>query len=630
MRSIIVIVLISALSLTLSQAQAQVRLLKGEVSYIERDGNKRAASGVEVLVKPLGGSAITDDDGQFSVVLPQAYRPGEPLTFEVKEEKWRVWEPTGGRARIPRNLSKDPIAITLLPKGSKKFWTDAFIEMFVEQTAEKAKLLVRAEGKPQEIDFGPMIKEWAANYGFTAQEAKVQIDKWVQETQEKQEDFYKLGLAAFAEKNFKRAAELFEEDAQKNAKRFEMKTKEAEESRAKAINSFRKAGDSHYSSYQFTKALKSYERAMTYVDKEKAGLLLADLQMEIAGANWAIGIRAGGQASRKHLHRAFSAYDLAASAYTRLHNAEGLAAAQTGKGIVFSQQGIRTGGAEGQRLLGEAVAAYRAALEVRTRELLPQDWAMTQNNLGTTLNDQGIRTGGAEGQRLLGEAVAAFKLALEVRTRETLPPQWAQTHNNLAEAALALRDWEQVVASYQNVLALYPDYAKAYNIMNAVLHEHLFRYDKAYALNKHWVSGHPSDVSGHSNFAESHFTTGRFSEAETRLGELLDHPKLDAQAQVVLRIIEIGALAAQSKDDDIPEKLRSLRTRVESSPDEFQLEWSFEGTKHFIGQHEALAASREFLLNLIEGFEGKDKTTMLAAVENAQSQFVAAMGAGVR
>ena len=50
----------------------------------------------------------------------------------------------------------------------------------------------------QEVDFGRYVKEWASRYGFTPQDAQKELDRWIAETEANQEDFRKLGLAAFA------------------------------------------------------------------------------------------------------------------------------------------------------------------------------------------------------------------------------------------------------------------------------------------------------------------------------------------------------------------------------------------------------------------------------------------------
>ena len=659
---------------------AQVRTLKGEITYVHKDESTTPAAGMEVIVKPLRASTLTDDDGQFSIVLPQPYKAGETLVFDIKSDRWRIWTPIAGKDRIPRRLGKDIITIQLLPRGSKRFWTEEFIEYHIAKIAEDAKHEVKPAKLTTEntqVDLGPLIKEWAMEYGFTAQEVKGQIGKWVTEVEEKQEDFFKLGLAAYAKKHFDRAAELFEEDAAINAKQFQLHEKEAEDFREKAIRGYRKAGHSHSSNYEFKKALTAYDQALTYVDKNATPELWVEVYMDIAGANWVIGIRTKGLPGQEHLAKAVAAFEAALEVQTRAqlpqrwagtqnnlgnvlrdlgirtggakgqeYLAKAVAAyeavlevrtraqlpqqwagTQNNLGIVFRDLGIRTGGAKGQEYLAKAVAAYEAVLEVRTRAQLPQQWAGTQNKLGIVFRDLGIRTGGAKGQEYLAKAVAAYEAALEVRTKKSLAPQWAQTHKNLAETYYTLRNWDQAVTSYRNVLSLYPDHAQAYKEISFIYHEKLFLFGKVYTINQEWLQRHPDHTGARTNFAETLFTTGRFSEAEKRLGELLVNPKLNPQSQVALRIIEIGALAAQDKDDIIPGRLQALRTLLESQSEEFPLGWSFGGTKHFISQHEALVSSRTWLLELIAGFEGKDKATMLAAVESARSNFVAASSA---
>ena len=209
---------------------------------------------------------------------------------------------------------------------------------------------------------------------------------------------------------------------------------------------------------------------------------------------------------------------------------------------------------------------------------------------------------------------------MEVRTKESLAPQWAQTHNNLAEAALALEDWEQVVTSYGNVMELYPDYGEAYSMTIAVLHEKLFRYGEAFGLNQQWLEGHPEDLSGQMNFAEAHLTTGRFSEAEQRFAELLNGSELDAQATIPLTLLSVVSRVGQNKMDSAAGQLHDIRGLLVKQPADFLLGWSFEGTKHFIGQDEAFVNSRDWLVPLLEAFSGKPRDEMLAAVETAQAR----------
>ncbi len=191
--------------------------------------------------------------------------------------------------------------------------------------------------------------------------------------------------------------------------------------------------------------------------------------------------------------------------------------------------------------------------------------------IGLVLNDLGIRTGGAEGQQLLAQAVAASRAALEVRKKEFLAPQWAQTHNNLAESALALEDWEQVVVSYTNVLEIYPDYSNAYLNTNSVLHEKLFQFAEAFALNEQWIQAHPEDESAQMNFVEAHLTTGQFGEAEEHLTKLLSGTDLDAQATIPLTLLNLISLVTQNKREAASEQLKKVGVSLGTQPEDFSL-----------------------------------------------------------
>ena len=165
---------------------------------------------------------------------------------------------------------------------------------------------------------------------------------------------------------------------------------------------------------------------------------------------------------------------------------------------------------------------------------LPQDWAMTQNNLGVVCRARASARPGRRARRA-GRGGGAYRQALEVRTRATLPQQWARTQNNLAQAAFLLQDWSTAVDSYTNVLQLYPDYEEAYQRANALSHEVLFAFSDAFVLNQRWLERHPDDLSALSNFAETHFTTGRFAAGAERLTALLARSDVEPEAAAALR-----------------------------------------------------------------------------------------------
>jgi tetratricopeptide (TPR) repeat protein len=293
---------------------------------------------------------------------------------------------------------------------------------------------VKLEGKPEEIDFSRYIKDWAAKYGFNAQQAREEIDKWIADIEKNQNDLYKLGLAAFAKKNFGEASVLFNESAELKAKKLEAVIQQEKTLTEEVVRDFRLTGDAHYSNYAFDQALQAYQRTLRYVAKQQTPQLWAAIMLDIGKTHTELGNRTAGLDIHTHLTAAVQAYNQTLEVYTRETLPQLWAMTQNNVGVALKEQGIRTGGERGTQLLAEAVAAFRQALEVFTHETLPQDWAMTQNNVGNALEVQGIRTGGERGTQLLAEAVAAFRQALEVFTHETLPQLWAATQNNVGVA----------------------------------------------------------------------------------------------------------------------------------------------------------------------------------------------------
>ena len=215
--------------------------------------------------------------------------------------------------------------------------------------AEKSKQQVTPEGRPEAIDFSRYIKDWAVKYGFNAQQAKEEIDKWIAEIEKNQNDLYKLGLAAFAKKNFGEASKLFNESAEyqgEEVRRINRKRKTVNRESCARLSPCRRRA------LQQLRLRSGIDMPMNapsrYVSIQQTPQLWAATLIDIGRANWELGIRAEGPA----FHRYLTA----------------------------------------------AVKAFHQALEVYTREQLPQDWAMTQNNLGVALRRPGHshrRGGGA-------------------------------------------------------------------------------------------------------------------------------------------------------------------------------------------------------------------------------------------
>jgi tetratricopeptide (TPR) repeat protein len=368
-------------------------------------------------------------------------------------------------------------------------------------------------------------------------------------------------------------------------------------------------------------AVDAYRAALQVYTREALPQQWAMTQNNLGGVLNAQGERLEGAEGLRLLGQAVDAYRAALQVYRREALPQEWATTQNNLGGVLSAQGERLKGAEGVRLLGEAVDAYRATLQVYTREALPQKWAMTQNNLGNVLSAQGERLKGAEGVRLLGQAVDAFRAALQVRTREALPQQWATTQNNLAMTYVRLRNWLGAAESFLNVLTLNPDDKQAYANASALYHDRLFRFEEAFALNQKWLARHPEDVSAQADFAEKQFTTGRFPECEQRINALLAKPEVPAKTKTALRAIEIANLLALNQAGQVPGKIDALIDEVSRQPATFEVDWVFDGTRHFINQNEKLLPYRAWLGQLFDALHSKDRDAMLKAFQEVLANF---------
>ncbi len=203
---------------------AKDRLLQGRVLLVGEQDDLSPLVGQDVTLVESGDTARTKEGGRFRLFLKDIFKPGTRVTLSVEKKGWRIQYPLEGDARVPDDLDKELVEIRLLPIGSKKFWSADRIEKLIRDTAEKTKEQIHPEGKPQDIDFSRYIKDWANKYGFSAQQAKAEIDKWVAEAEQKN-DPYQLGLAAYAKKNFGEAGKLFEESATDRVRRAQGRVK---------------------------------------------------------------------------------------------------------------------------------------------------------------------------------------------------------------------------------------------------------------------------------------------------------------------------------------------------------------------------------------------------------------------
>ncbi len=405
--------------------------LKGKVVFVGKHDELTPAVGIDVVINETGDSGKTKAGGLFRISLPQRLKARGSVTLSVWKSGWVIQYPLDGETPIPTNLDT-LIHVRLVPKGSKKLWSADRIEKFIRDTADKAKEQFRASGRPQTPDFARYIKDWAAWYGLSPQQAREEIAKWASEAEEKH-DLYRLGLAAYARKNFGGASNFFETSAEEKLRLAQEASSSAQRFSEEAIRDFQLAGNAHLSNHRFDQALVNYQRARELTPPADQPYRWAYLTVLMGIVEHEIGIRAEGKQIQNHLDNSASAYRTALKVFTRETFPQAWAWTHTNLGDVLRNQGIRTFGEGGASLLAQALAAHHEALTVFTKEASPYDWAWTQTSLALVLYTQSASSKGEDSTSLLTQAVAAHRAALTVFTKQALPQDWAKTQINLGD-----------------------------------------------------------------------------------------------------------------------------------------------------------------------------------------------------
>ena len=567
-------------------------------------------------------SAPTDKNGKFSIRLPSKLKEGERAVIALDNTLLLINQPLDGDWLIPPAGTKS-LEVIVASRGSRAVWTDARIE--------------------KELKQNPHLDDLSNKYGSAPDVTKAAFEKWattqsgigntLREQSTRAEGSEVVRLLSEAASAYRRTLLVLTRDSTPQ----DWAT--AQHNLGYVLQELGVRATGTEAIRLISEGVAAYREALSVRTREQLPLQWAMTQNDLGNALQAQGARTEGPESRRLLAEATAAYRSALLVFTREYVPQEWAKTQHNLGSALQEQGARTEGSEGQKLLGEAVAAYRQALLVRTREQLPRAWAITQNSLGNALQAQGTKALAPESQRLFGEALVAYREALAVFTREQTPAlwamtkhnvgsalqeeglfseavtayreallvwtrqqrpqQWAMAQNNLARAYYNLKDWTSAAESYENVLEIYPDFRPAYERARFLEHEVLFNYQRAFKLTESWLQRNPNDSLAVANFAENHFTTGRFDNLS------------DAKISIPLRAVEIANLIALNRSAEVPAKLGNLIEALESQKADFRVEWSFAGIKHFISQSEQLAGKRAWLLGLFEAMGGENRDAII-------------------
>ncbi len=432
--------LLVALPFGTVRAQDKPWDLAGQVVSIENGENLPIKlARVKLTIREFLCSGQTDDQGFFIVRMPADAKPGQEVVFLHDKDGYEIFFPHRGYQRLPAPGNPPPvIEISMLPKGSKRWWSDTFIDAHADHVRSRS-----AERLAGEFDFDASLRELAIYTGVSKEETGEQLTGYISKFRKDATNRHRQANAEFLARKYRLAGELYLEAGE------ELKRAGVEHFRLGARDE-EAAGDAFYNALDFSKALSAYHQAETSLQLYRANreaLGLGDypesgpdrriLALKAANANASLGIRVAGPELTKHLDTAIVAYKQLLNEMSSVTNPQDWAMTQNNLGNALGGLASRSEGPRAAELLNQAVEAYRSALKVYTREQLPQQWAMTQNNLGIALRDLAFRSEGPRAAELLDQAVEAFRSALKVHTREQLPQDRARTQNNLGTA---LRD----------------------------------------------------------------------------------------------------------------------------------------------------------------------------------------------
>src|SRR5579872_2593472 len=171
-------------SVAQSPRQLLGKLVKGD------DQSQYPLTNAKVVLEESGSQDISNDNGHFHLFLPDIYSPGDEITISVVALGYAIYEPPGGKLRIPKDLARTRIVVQLLPKGSLKFLSDAQLRSLVERTAKDSNRRTSGTNISASADPTPYLEEWAIQHGFTLAEIRAQLARWAENTASQKANAY--------------------------------------------------------------------------------------------------------------------------------------------------------------------------------------------------------------------------------------------------------------------------------------------------------------------------------------------------------------------------------------------------------------------------------------------------------
>ena len=244
------------------------------------DQSQRPLAGVKVLLDESGSHDISKDSGLFQLFLPDVLRAGDEVTLSVVVPGYAIYDPPGGKLRVPADPARTRVTIHLLPKGSPKFLSDAQLKAFVERSAREANTQISQPASRGRPDLSRNLRDWAVRYGFTVDQARRELDRWAADVASHKSTEYDLALAAFAKNNFREANERALRAAAEVEATLGDLRKEQRENTGRAVRAYLLAGDAALNDLDFEKAATAYNKGLAVIPRERNTMLGHSFRVE--------------------------------------------------------------------------------------------------------------------------------------------------------------------------------------------------------------------------------------------------------------------------------------------------------------------------------------------------------------
>lgn len=408
-------------------------ILRGMVFNIET-GSPDPVGNASLLFVTTNSHTSTNSDGEFVISMPDWLQAGEEIQVSVTAtaggKELRLFQPLDGRLRIPRDLSREPVKVEVLPKGSRRFLTDEAIESLIRYAnARGQQENMNRPAQVGQFDLAYFLEHWGRDQGLDPAEVADRVRAWADGIGSKPTaSLEQKALAEFTRHNFEDAGRMFSEAGDNRMKRLaerhEREKKEDEEETRLAIEDYKQSGEALYNGNHCVQAAGEYQKAIGLTSMKRNAVQWFNLKV-LQGRSYECASENGVAGGDSLLEKAVEDFQGALKIPGVTSDREAMAIAQLYLAKALADQSETREGAEGAALLDRSLTLMQSTLQIFKLANDPEMSAYLQSHIGKVFRMQAERSHDAERRSLLQKSHAAYEESLAYYTEKDFPQGWA-------------------------------------------------------------------------------------------------------------------------------------------------------------------------------------------------------------